>query len=156
MNKSITKQYIQKMIKILPFILTIFLSCTPSKTAVLDPTFLTIYKSQNGGSEKSGYLHIKNNEDYIQYIEGLKVEDSEFDQLTTVNFKENDVIILNQGNKTSGGFAIDVASISWENETLLIKKIESTPKKGEMVTMVLTSPYSITTIPKAKNIKMIE
>ena len=154
MNKFIIKQSILKMNKIVPFVVILLLSCTTPKPVVLNTSFSTIYKNSNGGAENAGYLHITNNEDYIKFIETLKIDESEFNKLVTINFKENDVVVLNQGQKTSGGYAIDVAQINWENETLLIKKLETFPTKGEMVTMVLTSPYCITIIPKTKSIKV--
>ena len=142
------------MNKIVPFVVILLLSCTTPKPVVLNTSFSTIYKNSNGGAENAGYLHITNNEDYIKFIETLKIDESEFNKLVTINFKENDVVVLTQGQKTSGGYAIDVAQINWDNETLLIKKLETFPIKGEMVTMVLTSPYSITIIPKTKSIKV--
>ncbi len=142
------------MNKIVPFVVILLLSCTTPKPVVLNTSFSTIYKNSNGGAENAGYLHITNNEDYIKFIETLKIDESEFNKLVTINFKENDVVVINQGQKTSGGYAIDVAQINWENETLLIKKLETFPMKGEMVTMVLTSPYCITIIPKTKSIKV--
>ncbi|WP_264549650.1 protease complex subunit PrcB family protein [Flavobacterium sp. N2820] len=142
------------MNKIVPFVVILLLSCTTPKPVVLNTSFSTIYKNSNGGAENTGYLHITNNEDYIKFIETLKIDESEFNKLVTINFKENDVVVLNQGQKTSGGYAIDVAQINWENETLLIKKLETFPTKDEMVTMVLTSPYCITIIPKTKSIKV--
>lgn len=154
MNKFIIKQSILKMNKIVPFVVILLLSCTTPKPVVLNTSFSTIYKNSNGGAENAGYLHITNNEDYIKFIETLKIDESEFNKLVTINFKENDVVVLNKGQKSSGGYAIDVAQINWDNETLLIKKLETFPIKGEMVTMVLTSPYSITIIPKAKHIKI--
>ncbi len=154
MNKFIIKQSILKMNKIVPFVVILLLSCTTPKPVVLNTSFSTIYKNSNGGAENAGYLHITNNEDYIKFIETLKIDESEFNKLVTINFKENDVVVLNQGQKASGGYAIDVAQINWDNETLLIKKLETFPIKGEMVTMVLTSPYCITIIPKAKHIKI--
>jgi enhancing lycopene biosynthesis protein 2 len=119
---------------------------------VLPPTFSTIYKNSNGGSEKSGYLHVTNNEEYIKLIESLKIDESEFNKLVTVNFKEYDIIILYQGQKNTGGYSIDVASIHWEKDILLVKKNETFPEAGKPVTMALTNPYCITIIPKAKNI----
>ena len=144
------------MTKITSFIVLLLISCsTTPKSVVLNTSFSTIYKNYNGASTDTNYLHITNNEDYIKFIETLKIDESEFNKLIIINFKENDVVVLNQGQKTSGGYAIDVAQINWENETLLIKKLETFPMKGEMVTMVLTSPYCITIIPKTKNIKII-
>lgn len=156
MNKFITKQSNPKMNKLIPILILILTSCATPKPVVINTSFSTIYKSTNGGTENAGYLHITNNEDYIKLIETLKIDESEFNKLVVVNFKENDVIVLYQGQKASGGFAIDVEKITWENESLLIKKAETIPNKGEMVTMALTSPYCITIIPKANNIKIVQ
>lgn len=156
MNKFITKQSNPKMNKLIPILILILTSCATPKPAVINTSFSTIYKNTNGGTENAGYLHITNNEDYIKLIETLKIDESEFNKLVVVNFKENDVIVLYQGQKASGGFAIDVEKITWENESLLIKKVETIPNKGEMVTMALTSPYCITIIPKANNIKIVQ
>jgi hypothetical protein len=140
------------MIKALSILFLFFTSCIAPKVNVLPPTFSTIYKNSNGGSEKSGYLHVTNNEEYIKLIESLKIDESEFNKLVTVNFKEYDIIILYQGQKNTGGYSIDVASIHWEKDILLVKKNETFPEAGKPVKMALTNPYCITIIPKAKNI----
>lgn len=140
------------MIKALSLLFLFFTSCIVPKVNLLPPTFSTIYKNSNGGNDKPGYLHIRSNEDYIKLIESLKIDESEFNKLVTVNFKENDIIILYQGQKNTGGYSIDVAAIHWEKDVLFIKKNESFPEAGKPVTMALTNPYCITIIPKAKNI----
>ena len=156
MNKFIKKQLIQKMFKIAPFFILLLVGCSTPKPVVLKTSFHTLYKSANGGTESSGYSHIANNEEFIKLIDGLKIDASEFNSLAAIDFKENDVVVLNQGQKSTGGFGIDVASVTWDNEILLVKKIEKSPGKGAMVTMALTNPYCITIIPKAKEIKIIE
>ena len=156
MNKFINKRLIQKMFKISPFFLLLIVACATPKTVVLKTSFHTLYKSDNGGSKLPGHLHINNNEDFIKLIENLKIDESEFNSLTAVDFNENDIIVLNQGQKSTGGYSIDVISVFWKEDLLLIKKTEKLPSKGQMVTMALTSPYCITIIPKAKSIKIIE
>ncbi len=154
MNKFITMPLLQKINKYLLLIL-ILSSCSAPQKMVLNTSFTTIYKSSNGTYENPSYLHITNNEDYIKFIETQKIDESEFDKLVVVNFKENDVVVLNQGKKSTGGYAIDVEKISWENETLSVQKSEIVPNKGDMVTMAFTSPFCVTIIPKAKNIKIL-
>lgn len=144
------------MYKVVPFFLLLLIGCSTPKPVVLKTSFHTLYKSDNGGTERSGYLHITNNEDFIKLIDGLKIDASEFNSLLTIDFKENDVLVLNQGQKSSGGYSIEVASIKWQNQVLLINKFEKIPAKGELVTMALTAPYCITIIPKTKEIKIIE
>lgn len=144
------------MTKIVPFFILLLVACSTPKPVIMKPSFQTIYESVTGGAERFGYLHITNNEDFIKLIENLKIDSSQFNSLLTIDFKENDVLVLNQGQKSTGGYSIDVTSVSWENEILSIKKLEKSPSKGEMVTMALTAPYCITIIPKAKEIKISE
>lgn len=155
MNKFIIKQFNQNMIKILP-LLIILSSCTTPKGIVTQPTFSTIYKNTNGGTDKAGYLHITSNEAYIKLIETLKIDESEYNKLVSVNFNTNDVVVVYQGQKNSGGYSIDVAEIHWENELLMVKTIETIPETGKPVTMAITNPYCITIIPKVKAITLIQ
>ena len=152
---SIFKLSIQKMTKIASLTIILLLSCAAPKKANTDLFFTTIYKSDYGNNENASILHITNNDAYVKFIESLKLDESEFNKFLPVNFKENNIIVLNQGRKSSGGYSIDVETIRWENNTLLIFKKETTPKKGEQVTMALTSPYCITVIPKAKFVKLM-
>lgn len=156
MNKFIIKQFNQNMIKILPIIFIILSSCTTPRGIVTQPTFSTIYKNTNGGTDKAGYLHITSNEAYIKLIETLKIDESEYNKLVSVNFNTNDVVVVYQGQKNSGGYSIDVAEIHWENELLMVKTIETIPETGKPVTMAITNPYCITIIPKAKSITLIQ
>lgn len=144
------------MIKILPIIFIILSSCTTPRGIVTQPTFSTIYKNTNGGTDKAGYLHITSNEAYIKLIETLKIDESEYNKLVSVNFNTNDVVVVYQGQKNSGGYSIDVAEIHWENELLMVKTIETIPETGKPVTMAITNPYCITIIPKAKSITLIQ
>lgn len=156
MNKFIIKQFNQNMIKILPILFIIISSCTTPKGIVTQPTFSTIYKNTNGGTDKAGYLHITSNEAYIKLIEALKIDESEYNNLVSVNFNTNDVVVIYQGQKNTGGYSIDVAEIHWANEILMVKTIETIPETGKPVTMVITSPYCITLIPKAKSVTLIK
>ncbi len=156
MNKFIIKQFNQNMIKVFPIIFIILSSCTTPKGIVIQPTFSTIYKNTNGGTDKAGYLHITSNEAYIKLIEALKIDELEYNKLVSVNFNTNDVVVVYQGQKNTGGYSIDVAEIHWENELLIVKTIDTIPETGKPVSMAITSPYCITIIPKAKSISLIQ
>lgn len=144
------------MTKLLPLLFVCMLSCSVPKAIIVDTSFLTIYKNSNGGIEKASYQHINSNESYIKLIETLKIDESEFNKLVAVNFKEKDVLVLFQGQKPTEGYSIDVANIRWENEVLLVQKTESLPEVGKAVVTTRSAPFSITVIPKAKKIIIIE
>ncbi|MQP53488.1 MULTISPECIES: protease complex subunit PrcB family protein [unclassified Flavobacterium] len=138
------------MIKILPFLFLI-ISCSPPKK-IMDTTFTIIYNNQIGGSENAGHMVIQDNESYIQFIESLKLEETQFANFLKVDFKKKNVLVLNQGQKNSGGYEITIESIVNDNNTIIVKKKETGPKKGEMATSVITTPYCIALIPKGNKI----
>lgn len=140
------------MIKFFPIIF-LMLSCSnniPKET--LDIAFSVIYNSEMGGNENKGYVLIQNNESYIQFIESLKLDESQYANFLKVDFKKKDVLVLYQGQQTSGGYAIGIESLKNENKIIIVKKKEIIPKKGEITTSVITSPYCIALIPKGNKL----
>ncbi len=138
------------MIKFLP-ILLLMMSCNSTKV-ISDNSFTIIHKSNIGGSEKPGHLLIQDNETYIKFIESLKLDESEYANFLEVDFKTKNILVLFQGQKNSGGYAINVESVRNEDKTIFIKKNEIVPKKGEIVTTVITSPFCIVLIPKGNKL----
>lgn len=140
------------MIKFLPFLL-LMLSCSSNAPKeVLDTTYTIIFKSEMGGSEKAGHLLIQDNETYIQFIESLKLDESQYANFLKVDFKKKNILVLYQGQKNSGGYAIDIESVSNNDNTIVVKKSEIGPKKGEMATTVMTAPYCVALIPKGNKL----
>ncbi|TXI66562.1 MAG: protease complex subunit PrcB family protein [Flavobacterium sp.] len=140
------------MIKFLPFLL-LMLSCSSNAPKeVLDTTYTIIFKSQMGGPEKAGHLLIQDNETYIQFIESLKLDESQYANFLKVDFKKKNVLVLYQGQKNSGGYAIDIESVINNDNTIVVKKSEIGPKKGEMATTVMTAPYCVALIPKGNKL----
>jgi len=138
------------MIKIIPFLL-LMMSCGSQKV-VSDNSFSVIHKSDIGGSDKPGHLLIQDNEAYIQFIESLKLDESEYANFLKVDFKKKNVIVLYQGQKSSGGYAITIVSVSNDKNTILVKKKEIEPNKGDLVTTVITQPYCMALIPKGNKV----
>jgi len=129
------------------------LSCSSNAPKeVLDTTYTIIFKSEMGGSEKAGHLLIQDNETYIQFIESLKLDESQYANFLKVDFKKKNVLVLYQGQKNSGGYTIDIESVSNNDNTIVVKKSEIGPKKGEMATTVMTAPYCVALIPKGNKL----
>ena len=105
-----------------------------------------------GGPEKAGHLLIQDNETYIQFIESLKLDEWQYANFLKVDFKKKNVLVLYQGQKNSGGYTIDIESVSNNDNTIVVKKSEIGPKKGEMATTVMTAPYCVALIPKGNKL----
>ncbi|SHJ24553.1 protease complex subunit PrcB family protein [Flavobacterium haoranii] len=124
-----------------------------SPTKVFENTqFDNIYKAQNSGKSNSGFEVLDSNEEYLAFVEKMKLDQVEDVHLFEPDFENNSVIAVFMGQKSSGGYEIEVESLYWVDSVLHVKTKKINPKKGEMSTMALTSPYCLTIIPKAKTI----
>lgn len=141
------------MIRILAACIFLFSSCSSannkSKAKTQDTiTFEILAQNSNGGKGDLEFMVIKDKK-ALNEIYGLISEDR-FPELEIplINFEQEFVVALFLGEKTSGGYSISVEQIMNVNDkVIVIYKIES-PKKGEMVTTVMTQPYCIIKMPK--------
>jgi hypothetical protein len=65
-----------------------------------------------------------------------------------VNFNTRAVVVAHQGRKPTGGYGISVAAVRREGSTLVVRVNEQSPKKGDIVTEALTSPFVAVSIPR--------
>jgi len=68
----------------------------------------------------------------------------------TINFDNETIVAATMGMKNSGGYAVEFTKATMANNTITISIKSSEPKPDYMVTMALTSPYTIAAIPKHK------
>ncbi|WP_430400678.1 protease complex subunit PrcB family protein [Flavobacterium sp.] len=115
-------------------------------------SFKTLSSGQNSSIENKEYLLIEDNEAYIEVIEKLNIDESDFNNLLNVDFKSNNVCILFLGQRNTGGYAIEVDYLIKKQKTLYIKTKEISPEKHSNVITVITNPYCIITIPKIQSI----
>lgn len=134
-------------------LLFILVSCNSAKDYT-NTVFEEIYNSQIGGKEEFGFEHITSNEDYLYLVERLNLQEVENDKMLELDFSKNDVVVIYLGQRNTGGYAIAVESMYWQDDILNIQTITTKPEKGENVTMVITTPYCIVSIPKAKEIQV--
>ncbi len=65
-----------------------------------------------------------------------------------VNFNTRAVVLAHQGRQRTGGYGISVAAMRREGATLIVRVNEQSPKKGDIVTEALTSPFVAVSIPR--------
>jgi len=61
--------------------------------------------------------------------------------LPTVDFSENMVIGVGIGNKSSGGYSVEIQEITIEDSMLLVNYVEEQPGANCFTTQALTQPY---------------
>ena len=65
-----------------------------------------------------------------------------------VNFNTRAVIVVYQGQKSTGGYSISIAKITRDGTNLAIQVNERRPASGDITTQVITSPFVAVSIPR--------
>lgn len=69
--------------------------------------------------------------------------------MPAIDFNSNMVLFASRGEKNSGGFGIEIESVTEKETEIVVKCVNVDPPPGAMVTMALTYPYAMATVPKS-------
>ncbi|MES2864666.1 MAG: protease complex subunit PrcB family protein [Bacteroidota bacterium] len=129
------------------------MSCK-AKQPIVDENdvYTVVYKSQVGGKKEKSNVIIKNYEDFNALISELNIDESEFEKLLSIDLEKHDLLVSFLGEKTTGGYDIDVDEVKFSKTFSEVILKEIVPEKNAMVTMSFTSPYMFVTLPKNKSI----
>ncbi|MFC5683789.1 protease complex subunit PrcB family protein [Flavobacterium sp. MAHUQ-51] len=73
-------------------------------------------------------------------------------KISTDDLQQSNFVILNMGQKPTGGYAITVESVTETDKNIVIKVKEINPDSGAMVTQNITYPYTVVKINSKKPI----
>jgi len=113
--------------------------------ANLGIAFEVLKQDAYGGREKKSSVVISSQADLASLYKELG-----WSNVPMVDFNKNNVVALFMGQKTTGGYSINVRKISVDGDTTTVY-VKTTEPEG-MATMALTAPYTITIIPKTNEV----
>ena len=126
------------------------ISCgaTTTKSSPANALYEVLTQQKNGGASIRFFeiLSEPNEIVMLQNDENLKNKISSNDSQTS-NF-----VILNMGEKTSGGYSIGIDSVVETDENIVITIKETSPEPGNMVTQAFTNPFCVVKINSKKAI----
>ncbi len=73
-------------------------------------------------------------------------------KISTDDLQQSNFVILNMGQKPTGGYAITVESVTETDKNIVIKVKEINPDSGAMLTQSITYPYTVVKINSKKPI----
>jgi hypothetical protein len=132
----------------------LFLSCKPAQQVIVKEKdkYEVVFKSQIGGKKEKSSQVIKNYEEFNALITSLNIEEESFGKLLAIDLEKHDLVACFLGEKTTGGYDIEVDDVLFTDTTAQIILKEITPEKNQLVTDVFTSPYLFVLVPKNKTI----
>ena len=132
----------------------LFLSCKPAQQVVEKEKdkYEVVFKSQIGGKKEKSSQVIKNYEEFNVLITSLNIGEESFGKLLAIDLEKQDLVACFLGEKTTGGYDIEVDDVLFTDTTAQIILKEITPEKNQLVTDAFTSPYLFVLLPKNKTI----
>jgi hypothetical protein len=132
----------------------LFLSCKPAQQVVEKEKdkYEVVFKSQIGGKKEKSSQVIKNYEEFNVLITSLNIGEESFGKLLAIDLEKHDLVACFLGEKTTGGYDIEVDDVLFTDTTAQIILKEITPEKNQLVTDAFTSPYLFVLVPKNKTI----
>ena len=128
----------------------VMVGCSTTKIKETNALYNVLVSSEYGGGNFRFYEIITEPKEFKMLL-----GDEELKKLV----KENDIdsanfILLNMGEKTTGGYSIEIVSEEERIDKIVVTVKENAPKSGENVTDVITNPYSVVKINSKKSIEI--
>ncbi|MFV8346133.1 protease complex subunit PrcB family protein [Flavobacterium sp. ZB4P13] len=135
---------------LLSLVAVTLVSCgaTSTKSSDKNSLYEVLTQQTNGGASIRFFeiLSEPNEIAMLQNDENLKNKISPND-IQTSNF-----IVLNMGEKTSGGYSIGIDTVVETDKNIVITIKETSPEPGSMVTQAFTNPFCVVKINSKKEI----
>jgi len=103
--------------------------------------FVTIDKGITSGNTGRSFLAIRTAQEWQDIWHQHSSHLTASPGLPPVDFSKEMVIAIFQGNKSTGGFSVEILRVEKSEVRLLVFYKERVPPPGSMVPQVLTQPY---------------
>ena len=140
------------MKKLIPIVIILMVlnSCSSSKKVTESQLYKVLVTSEYGGANFRFYEIITEQKEF-----NMLLGDDEIKSFINPNdIKTSNFILVNLGEKSNGGYSIEVESVVEQADKIVVTIKEIEPKKGSNVTMALTNPYAVIKINSKKPIEI--
>lgn len=125
-------------------------SCSPTKKKDTNSLYQVLVSSEYGGGNFQFYEIFSEANEFKMLL-----GDDELKKLVQPNdINTSNFILLNMGEKTTGGYSIEVVNVEELSDKIIVTVKENTPKSGENVTDAITNPYTVVKINSKKPIEI--
>ena len=139
------------MKKAVLFILALILvSCgaSSSKTSGKNVLYEVLTQQTDGGASIRFFEILSEENEIVMLQNDEKLKE----KIKTNDIQTSNFIVLNMGEKTSGGYKIGIESVVETDKNIIITIKETSPQSGSMVTQEITTPYCVVKINSKKEI----
>ncbi len=128
----------------------VIVSCSPTKTKDTGALYQVLVSSENGGGNFQFYEIFTEAKEFKMLL-----GDDELKKLVQPNdINTSNFIVLNMGEKTTGGYSIEVVKVEELSDKIVVTVKENKPTTGDNVTDAITNPYTVVKINSKKPIEI--
>lgn len=138
----------KKSILVFVLVLTLFSCKTTIKVPEKKPLYEVLLQQNDGGGNINFYEILTEPREIKMLLNDEKLKG----KISADDVQQSNFIILNMGQKPTGGYFITVDSVTEMDENILIKVKEHNPDPGAMLTQSISYPYTIVKINSKKPI----
>lgn len=138
----------KKSILVFVLVLTLFSCKTTIKVPEKKPLYEVLLQQNDGGGNINFYEILTEPREIKMLLNDEKLKG----KISADDVQQSNFIILNMGQKPTGGYFITVDSVTETDENILIKVKEHNPDPGAMLTQSISYPYTIVKINSKKPI----
>jgi hypothetical protein len=129
----------------------VVLACTATKPTVSNSGLYEILVKETDGGGNIQFYEILSTEQEV----GMLSNDERLSRkVLPSEAKTSTFLVLNMGEKPSGGHSLDIESVVEIPERIIVTVKEIAPEPGSMTTMQITYPYTVVRINSKKPIEI--
>lgn len=121
---------------------------TPSISSATTKLYEVLTQQTNGGSKTRFFKVLSEPND----IKMLQIDENLTNKISKADFYTSNFVILNMGEKTTGGYSIGIDNLVETDKNIIITVKETSPEPGSMVTQAFTTPFCVVKINSKKEI----
>ena len=139
------------MKKVVFIVFVLFMvGCSSTKTKDTGGLYSVLVSSEYGGGNFKFYEIFTEAKEFKMLL-----GDDELKKLVQPNdINTSNFILLNMGEKTTGGYSIEVVNVEELSDKIIVTVKENAPKTGDNVTDAITNPYAVVKINSKKPIEI--
>ena len=140
--------YMKKIILLLLTLILVSCGATSTKSTGTKPLFEVLTQQADGGASIR-FFEILTEEKEIAMLQN---DEKLKNKITPSDIQTSNFIVLNMGEKTSGGYKISVESALETDKNIIITIKETSPETSTIATQEITTPYCVVKINSKKEI----
>ena len=135
---------------VLSLVALTLVSCGATSTKSSDKNSLyKVLTQQSNGGATIRFFEILSEPDQIAMLQN---DENLKNKINPNDIQTSNFIILNMGEKTTGGYSICIDTIIETDKNIVITIQETSPEPGSMVTQAFTNPFCVVKINSKKDI----